>query len=257
MQTTSPPLGPSAPALPTQSWRDRLKITRSGVFSILFVLFGLWALIAAPQSYSPETVTGLTFGSGLPRVEVPTLSFVTVAGWLFLLGGLVGLAASFISGGSPVVVDERKPQATVLDRVARFWLIVNGILIIPTILIIAAANNSTNVTVMLQVSVRLATPIALGALAGIWCERSGVVNIAIEGMMLTGACFGFVALTIFAEMMPTATAIWLGVLVAVLSGGAMALLHAWLSITFRTDQIVSGTVINILAVGITSFLRRE
>jgi len=49
----------------------------------------------------------------------------------------------------------------------------------------------------------------------------------------------------------------LGVLVSILSGGMMAVLHAWLSITFKTDQIVSGTVINILALGITSFLRRE
>ena len=97
----------------------------------------------------------------------------------------------------------------------------------------------------------------MGALAGIWCERSGVVNIAIEGMMLTGACFGFVALTLLAPSMGTPQAQLIGVIVAVLSGGAMALLHGWLSITFKTDQIVSGTVINILAVGLTSFVRRE
>ncbi|MEP7292634.1 MAG: ABC transporter permease, partial [Chloroflexota bacterium] len=128
---------------------------------------------------------------------------------------------------------------------------------IPTVLIIAAAGNSTNVTVMLQVSMRLATPIVMGALAGIWCERSGVVNIAIEGMMLVGACFGFVALTLLAPTMGTPQAQLVGILVATASGGAMALLHGWLSITFKTDQVVSGTVINILAVGLTSFVRRE
>src|SRR5690606_36032944 len=137
------------------------------------------------------------------------------------------------------------------------WLAINGLLIIPSVLIIAAANNSTNVPVMLQVSLRLATPIVMGALAGIWCERAGVVNIAIEGMMLAGACFGFVTMTLLAPSIGTPNAQLVGVIVAVLSGGLMAVLHAWLSITFKTDQVVSGTVINILAIGLTSFARRE
>jgi len=143
-------------------------------------------------------------------------------------------------------------------RIKSIWLAINGLLLIPTVLIVAAAGNSTNITVMLQVSVRLATPIVLGAIAGIWCERSGVVNIAIEGMMLAGACFGFVAMTLLAA---SGTSIYvaqlLGVVVAVLAGGLMSVLHAWLSITFKTDQVVSGTVINILAIGLTSFMRRE
>jgi simple sugar transport system permease protein len=76
-------------------------------------------------------------------------------------------------------------------------------------------------------------------------------------MMLMGACFGFVVFTLLLPSMPTASAQLIGVIVATISGGAAALLHAWLSITFKTDQIVSGTVINILAVGLTSFVRRE
>jgi len=137
-------------------------------------------------------------------------------------------------------------------------LVLSGILIIPAVLTVAAAGGSTNVTVMLQVSLRLATPIVLGALAGIWSERSGVANIGIEGMMLTGACFGFVAYTLLLGTgMIAAHGQAIGVLIAVVSGGLMAVLHAWLSITFRTDQIVSGTVINILALGLTSFIRRE
>ncbi len=258
MTTTYSPLGPDAPALPKESWRDRLRITRSGVFSLLFVLFGAWLLISAPRQFTAETVTTLTFGSNLADLPVMTQSYVAVVAVLFLVGGALGLLAAFQTTSAPLVTGRQKPRRSPLEQLVRLFLLVNGILILPTVLIIAAAGASTNFTVMMQVSVRLATPIVLGALAGIWCERAGVVNIAIEGMMLTGACFGFVAMTIAANSgIPTVAALWVGVVAGVLSGGIMALLHAWLSIRFKTDQIVSGTVINILAVGLTSFVRRE
>ena len=93
---------------------------------------------------------------------------------------------------------------------------------------------------------RQSTPITLGALSGLFCERVGVINIAIEGMMLTAAYTGYM------------TNVWTGnllvsVIVAILTGGLMALLHGWLSIRFKVDQIISGTVINILAVGLTGY----
>ncbi|MFN8514255.1 MAG: ABC transporter permease [Chloroflexia bacterium] len=92
-----------------------------------------------------------------------------------------------------------------------------------------------------------ATPITLGAMSGIACERSGVVNIAIEGMMLSAAFGGFWAAV-------TTHSLFLAVVVAVLVSMAMSALHAALSITFRVDQIISGTVINILGFGITGYL---
>jgi len=124
-------------------------------------------------------------------------------------------------------------------------------------MVLAAADKTTNMVTLLASSFRLATPIVIGAMAGIWCERSGVVNIAIEGMMLTGACYGFVAFTLLSDTVPGQQGLYISVLVAMFSGGMMALLHAWLSITFKVDQIISGTVINILALGATSFTRRE
>src|SRR5690606_1492635 len=108
--------------------------------------------------------------------------------------------------------------------------------------------------------IRLATPLAIGAMAGLWCERSGITNIAIEGMMLVGACIGFTVQFYIRRDSPDTSinlALFIGVITAVLAGGCAALLHAWLSITFKIDQIVSGTVINILAVGMTNFIRRE
>jgi ABC-type uncharacterized transport system permease subunit len=100
---------------------------------------------------------------------------------------------------------------------------------------------------MLATTLRFATPITLGALAGLFCERSGVVNIAIEGMMLSAAFGAFVVAAVTHSLL-------VGLLAGIVTGGLMALLHAWLSVTFKVDQIVSGTVINILAVGLTGFL---
>jgi general nucleoside transport system permease protein len=87
----------------------------------------------------------------------------------------------------------------------------------------------------------------LPALGGVISERSGVVNIAMEGMMLTGAFFTVVADLAWHNP-------WLAALVGIVAGGLMALIHAVVSIRFRADQIVSGIAINIFAAGLTLFL---
>lgn len=87
----------------------------------------------------------------------------------------------------------------------------------------------------------------LPAMGGVISERSGVVNIAMEGMMLTGAFFGVVADLAWHN-------VWLATGVAMLAGGLMATIHAVVSIRFRADQIVSGVAINIFATGLTVFL---
>lgn len=130
-----------------------------------------------------------------------------------------------------------------------------------TVVLVGISQNSPLViiTSMLATTIAVATPLTLGALSGLYCERSGVVNIGIEGMMLGAAFFGWLAAiymnTIFHQA-PMLSLI-MGVFVAMLTGGLFALLHAVLSITFKVDQIIGGTVINILAIGITGFLNRQ
>ncbi|MDQ3704761.1 MAG: ABC transporter permease [Chloroflexota bacterium] len=99
---------------------------------------------------------------------------------------------------------------------------------------------------VLATTIRVATPLTLGAISGLFCERSGVVNIAIEGMMLTGAFSAYVVGALTGSL-------WLGLLGAILAASMMGLLHALLSVTFKVDQIISGTVINILSFGLTGF----
>jgi simple sugar transport system permease protein len=103
---------------------------------------------------------------------------------------------------------------------------------------------------LLAATLRFATPLAFAAIGGIFSERSGVVNIGLEGMMLAGAFFGIV---VVAE-----TGQWeLGILAAMGAGGVLALIHAFFSIHLQGDQIISGFAINILALGLTGYLFRS
>jgi simple sugar transport system permease protein len=105
----------------------------------------------------------------------------------------------------------------------------------------------------LNFAMRAAIPLTLGALCGVLCERSGVVNIGIEGMMLAGAFAAFVV-KVATNSFPLGLSLLLATLAALLVGGLMALFHATLCIRFKVDQIISGTVIIILATGLTTYL---
>ncbi len=100
---------------------------------------------------------------------------------------------------------------------------------------------------LLASTLRYATPLTLGALGGLFSERAGVINIALEGMMLIGAFFGAWGADV--------TGSWLaGIVIAVVAGSLFAAIHAIFTVSFRADQIVSGTALNLLALGITGYL---
>ena len=107
-----------------------------------------------------------------------------------------------------------------------------------------------------------ATPIALAALCGVMCERSGVVNIGIEGIMIATAFVGWYVGVLVSPMFGArpdwifgfSPALLIALAAAILTGMLISLLHAWLSISVRADQIISGTIINIAAFGLTGYL---
>ena len=100
--------------------------------------------------------------------------------------------------------------------------------------------------VLLGATLRYATPLAFAAIGGLFSERSGVVNIGLEGMMLMGAFFGFYGTDHFNSWV-------LGLVCAMLAGAALAVVHAFFCISLQADQIVVGTGINFLALGITGY----
>ena len=116
-------------------------------------------------------------------------------------------------------------------------------------------GTAASLTNVFSGTLELAAPITLGALAGILSERSGMLNIALEGKMLVGACVAALVSSAAAVFTgnPIVSAL-LGVLAAMIAAGLLGLLLAWLGIRHRVDQIIAGTVINIGAIGITNFL---
>jgi simple sugar transport system permease protein len=222
--------------------RGMPRIGRLQVIGLLYGLLGLLLVAYLAPNIDP-TDKAVTFE---PPPDPVNLSFdprtlIVVVGLCFLLTGVVSLAPNRY------------------ERYARVALIVSTILFAPLVVVLALAWSEapdTNIVQLVVESLRLGTPIALGAMAGLWCERSGVVNIGIEGMLLAGAGVGFTVYAVLGDAQDTEW-LWIGIAAAVLTGGLVGALHALVSVSFRVDQIISGVVINLLALGLTSFLRSQ
>lgn len=206
-------------------------LTRRRVMGGVFLLAALliWAVFVRDLDPQVLTVFNMTPGGAV----------VDVADWVFrpypVLSVLAFLSAAL--GAYQLARGFHNRTNLVLGLVAAAFVF--------SFLSWAAAGKSLNIVGLITTSLVKAVPLTLGALSGILCERSGVVNIGIEGMMLVGAFTG--------ALVGSLTNIWVGLLAAIASGAVLGLFLAVLSIKYKTNQIISGTVINILGTGLTSF----
>ena len=115
---------------------------------------------------------------------------------------------------------------------------------------IAYSLHSVSTVAVAASSITFGLPLAMAAMVGIMCERTGVVNIGIEGTLLTSAFFGFFVAALSQNLM------W-GLLAAIASGAVTGLLLALLTVSWKMDQIIAGTIVNILATGLTSFFYKQ
>ncbi len=242
-QTVDRPVsGPSVPDPELTAMTTGRRFGRRQITGTVFGVTGLALIVLVAPNITDET---RAFAFERPpdplqwSFSPPTA--VTIVGVIYLL------AAGFAF--LPERYDDWSGRAQLLAAA----------LTIPLILVIALAlssTSSTNVTNLFDESLVLATPIALGAMTGLWCERSGIINIGIEGMMLAAAGVGFMAFAVLGQASSTGW-LWVAVGIAIVTGGVLAALHAVLSINFGINQIVSGVVINLFALGLTGFLRSE
>jgi simple sugar transport system permease protein len=201
---------------------------------ILFLVlaFGIYWLFARGTTADQVTTFVLTPGGvqegALPDWLLPARTTLYVLAIIAAVLGGVQLARGF-----------GRATNSILGVVALAFLF--------GFLVWAAAGKSLNLVGMLGSTLLRAVPLTLGALSGVLCERAGVVNIAIEGMMLSAAMVATVVGSVTHNL-------WLGLLSGIATGAVMALLHGVLSIRYKVNQIVSGTVINIFATGMTSYI---
>ncbi|POX54547.1 ABC transporter permease [Streptomyces sp. Ru72] len=127
-------------------------------------------------------------------------------------------------------------------------LIIAGVLVLTSAVRLITGADGITSTGQMSTALRLAVPIGLAGLGGLWAERSGVVNIGLEGMMILGTWFGAWAGYQWGP--------WTGVVFGIVGGALGAILHAIATITFNVNHIVSGVAINILALGTTRYLSK-
>lgn len=207
--------------------------TRQIVMGIVFILIGVLIHLIFTSKLNPSQITTFGLNPGGQEKILPDLklnSFYTL---------LIFSIISVILGVIQAIKGFRQWTNRILGVLIFFFIF--------GFLVWGAADKSMNLVGLLMTTMQRAVPITLGAFAGILCERSGVVNIAIEGMMLAGA----MTATIVGSLTHN---LWVGLLAGMVTGMLMALLLAVLSIKYKTNQIIAGTVINILATGLTSYI---
>jgi ABC-type uncharacterized transport system permease subunit len=208
MTIVAPRAAPPAESAEREGWLNGLTVGWAGVLLAFLAFF-----VALPpltiRSPIPTIVLGL---AGIAAGHWATRNGQKRLGWGAVAASVVGIA-----GG----IAATKSGVGNLERVV-VW------------------------SALLAAMLRYATPLLFAALGGLFSERSGVINIGLEGMLLMGAFWGLWGAEVSGSWV-------VGLLVGMVAGVALALIHALFSVTFRADQIVSGFAMNFLALGITGF----
>src|SRR5579859_7888920 len=171
------------------------------------------------------------------KVSIPTVRFSAIGASI-----LLGLVICAIGGWHLVRGFPRRRVSLVLGIVAALFVV--------SFLCWADTGKPTNpidVVGMLQTTIFLAVPLIIGAMAGVLCERSGVINVSIEGQMLVGCFAGAFGASV-------ASNLGVGVIFAIVAGGLLGSLLAVFSIKYLVNQVVLGVVLNLLALGLTGYL---
>lgn len=205
---------------------------RSTLVGVVLTALGMFVIFAFALGVDGEL--DATFNMSLQNDRFQDLAWVVNARTLSMVLGLITIGLG----------------AWRLSRRALDWtniaLAVGFTLFSLAFLAWAAAGSQFSMVGMLRSTVILSVVVVFGALTGLMCERVGVINIGIEGQLLASAFAGVVLSSAFG----TAA----GILGALLTGGLLGLLLAWLTVRFHVDQIIAGVVINFLALGLTSLM---
>ena len=207
------------------SWRDP-------------VVNALMALTTVIMAVAANGESNISFGGATSWFAMGTVTVnAPLTIWIMAIIGLVFAAITF-----KLAID-RKP-------VPGWFLVVVGTAFVIGLLVLAVAGRPSAVLPVVSLlagGLMFATPLVFGALSGVINERAGIVNIAIEGQLLFGAFAGAVTASIFGSS-------WAGLIGAPIAGALLGALLALFTIKYRADNIVVGVVLNMLALGVTSFL---
>jgi general nucleoside transport system permease protein len=214
-----------APVSPFRKWLAPATFLAFGLIDI-FVLGG----------YSHNGDASFAFSQPFAKVTVPNLS-LAAAVTCYVCGGItiaIAVARAFV------------PLSKVLRRVAIGLVL---FLFVVALLCWADAGLTTafNIVNLLQGTLGQSIPIMLGALTGVVCSRSGVINVGIEGQLLLGAFTAAIVTSVTGSL-------WLGLVCGALAGSLVGVLLAVFAIGYRVDQVVLGVVLNTLILGLTGYL---